>query len=133
MWQSIISAISSPVTQWLKTSGEVKQAKHTRNLAVINNQARLAEDTAQYNHAWEMESLKGNPKWLRVLCFLQIALPLNIAVISPETGNAIWANLDNVPGWYVQLYMIVIGAVWGVHEFKQAAPAVIGSVIKGFK
>lgn len=129
MWDKVFGFLSSPVTQWLKNRGEVKAAEHKRDLAVIDNQARLAASEQEYNHQWEMESLKGNPKWLRIFCFFQIAIPLNISVFNPEAGAAIWANLDLVPPWYVQLYMIVIGSIWGIHEFKNAAPSVIQAVI----
>ena len=77
-----LSFISAPVTQWIKNRGEVKKAEHQRDLAVVNNQARLAESAESHNHDWEMESLKGNSKWLRVFCFIQIALPLNMKSVS---------------------------------------------------
>ena len=129
-WSGVIEAISNPVTQWVKNRGEVKKAKHTRELAIIDNQSRLALSESEYNHNWEMESLRGNSKWLRVICFVQLALPLNISIISPEHGTLIWANLDLVPAWFVQLYAIVIGSIWGIHEMKAVAPHVIGAIAK---
>lgn len=125
----ILKVISAPVTQWIKNRGEIKKAKHTRDIAIINNQARLAQDKQSHNAQWEMESLKGNPKALRIFCFIQLAIPLNVAVISPEHGEAIWANLEQVPGWFVQMYAIVIGSIWGISEFKKAAPSVIGAIL----
>lgn len=132
-FSDIFSGLVAPVTQWVKNRGEIKKAKHLRELAIVENQARLAQSENEFNHDWEMESLKGNSQWLRVICFIQIALPLNVSVIAPEYGNAIWANLESVPPWFVQLYMIVVGSIWGIHEFKKAAPHVIGSVIKMVK
>lgn len=129
MWANILGVIASPITQWVKNRGEIKKAKHTRDLAVIENQARLAASKEEYNAQWEMESLKGNPQALRIFCFIQLALPLNIAVISPEHGELIWANLELVPAWFVQMYMIVIGSIWGISEFKKAAPSVVGAIL----
>ncbi len=126
---SLFDFISAPVTQYLKNSGEVKKARQERKLAIINNQTRLASSEKEYNHEWEMESLQGNSQWLRVICFVQLALPLNISVIWPEKGAAIWTNLEGVPPWFVQLYMIVVGSIWGIHEFKKAAPKIIGAVL----
>lgn len=130
MLRELFGFISAPVTQWVKNRGEKNKAKHERDLAIINNQARLASDKQSHNHQWEMESLKGNSKGLRVICFLQLALPLTITCIWPEKGAEIFTNLKTVPPWFVQLYMIVIGAIWGIHEFKQAAPSVIAAVLK---
>jgi hypothetical protein len=127
--KGVLGFMSAPVTQWITNKGETSKAKHKKNLAIINNQSRLAQSEGEHNHEWEMESLKGNPPWLRVVCFIQIALPLNLSVINPELGESIWAGLAQVPDWYVQLYMIVIGSVWGIHEFKKAAPSVIAAVL----
>ncbi|MEY8198686.1 MAG: hypothetical protein RPS47_05555, partial [Colwellia sp.] len=79
-----ISFISAPVTQWLKNRGEVKAAKHTRKLAVINNQARLATDEQSNNHEWEMANLQDKDNALRWCSFWLFALPIVITVISPE-------------------------------------------------
>ncbi len=129
MLNKILGFISSPVTQYLKNRGEIKKAKHTRDLAVIDNQARLAADKESNNHSWEMESLRGNSQWLRIVCFIQLALPLTITCIWPDRGKEIFVNLEVVPPWFVQLYMIVIGSIWGIHEFKTAAPQVIAAVL----
>lgn len=126
-----LTVLISPVTQWLKNRGEVKAAKHKRELAIIDNQARLAISEQSHNANWEMESLRGNSQVLRLICFIQLAVPITITCITPEHGAAIFSNLERVPDWFVQLYMIVVGAVWGIHEFKQAAPSVIGAVLGG--
>ena len=76
-----------------------------------------------------MESLKGNSKALRVVCFVQFAIPLNISVIWPDVGVEIWTNLDQVPAWFIQVYAIIVGSIWGISEFKSAAPQVIGAIL----
>ena len=128
-WLGVFDFISKPVTQYIKNRGEIKKAKHTRDLSIIENQARLAQDKESNNHSWEMESLKGNSQYLRIVCFIQLALPLTITCIWPEKGKEIFTNLEVVPAWFVQMYMIVIGSIWGIHEFKSAAPAVIAAVL----
>jgi len=125
----VLDFIAKPVTQYLKNYGEINKAKHDRDLAIIENQSRLAADRETYNHQWELESLKGNSHYLRIACFIQLALPLTITCVWPEKGQDIFRNLEAVPQWFVQLYMIVIGSVWGIHEFKSAAPQVIGAAL----
>lgn len=127
---STLNFLSAPVTQWVKNRGEVNAAEHTRDLAIISNQARLAQSEETHNHEWEMQSLKGNSRWLRLVCFLQFALPITITCLSPETGKEVFTNLGFVPPWFVQTYMIIVGSIWGIHEFKQAAPAVISAVLR---
>lgn len=128
-WLGLFDFLSKPVTQYIKNRGEIKKAKHNRDLSIIENQARLAQDKESNNHSWEMESLKGNSQYLRIVCFIQLALPLTITCIWPEQGKEIFSNLESVPPWFVQMYMIVIGSIWGIHEFKAAAPQVIAAVL----
>ena len=128
-WLSLFDFISKPATQYIKNRGEIKKAEHTRDLAIIENQARLAQDKQTHNNQWEMESLKGNSHYLRIVCFIQLALPLTITCIWPEQGKEIFTNLEVVPPWFVQMYMIVIGSIWGIHEFKSAAPSVIAAIL----
>lgn len=129
----IFDFISKPITQLIKNRGEIKKAKHVRDLSIIDNQARLAQDKESNNHSWEMESLKGNSQYLRIVCFIQLALPLTITCIWPDKGREIFDNLAVVPPWFVQMYMIVIGSIWGIHEFKSAAPQVIAAVLSRTK
>jgi len=132
-WTGLVEAVSKPFTQWFKNKGDIKKAKHKLELAIIDNQSRLALSEAEYNHQWEMESLKGNSQYLRIFCFVQFAVPLMISVVSPEHGAAIWTNLDLVPAWFVKVYIIMVGAIWGIHEFKQVAPSIIGEIGSRFK
>jgi hypothetical protein len=127
-----LSFISAPITQWIKNRGEEKAAKHTRKLAVINNQARLATDTQSNNHEWEMANLQDKDNALRWCSFWLFALPIVITVISPEWGAKIFTNLKIVPEWFVQTLIAMIGGIWGMTELKKAAPQFI-SAIQGLR
>ena len=122
---AILGFISSPITRWLENRGEVKAAEHTRNLAVINNQARLASDKESHNHEWEMASLKNQDGALRLFSFCIFALPILITVISPEYGAVIFNNLELVPEWFKTVFISMIGGIWGIVELKKAIPQVI--------
>lgn len=123
-----LSFIAAPVTQWLKNKGEEKAAKHTRKLAVINNQARLATDIQSNNHEWEMANLQDKDNALRWCSFWLFALPIVITVISPEFGAKIFTNLKIVPEWFVQTLIAMIGGIWGMTELKKAAPQFIAAI-----
>ena len=127
---AILDFISNPLTQWFKNKGEVSTAKHVRDLAVINNQARLASDTESHNHEWEMASLKNQDTSLRWCSFWLFALPILITVISPEYGAVIWANLNLVPQWFVTVFISMIGGIWGIVELKKAIPQILAAVKK---
>ena len=130
-WPGFFDFISSPLTQWIKNRGEVKIAKHTRTLAVINNQARLASDIQSNNHEWEMASLQNQDTSLRWCSFWLFALPILITVISPEYGAVIWVNLELVPEWFVTVFIAMIGGIWGIVELKKAIPQITAAFKKG--
>lgn len=117
--------ISAPLTQWFSNRGEVSAAKHTRELAVINNQARLASSEESHNHEWEMASLKNQDTSLRWCSFWLFATPILVTVIWPEKGAAIWTNLELVPQWFVTVFISMIGGIWGIVELKKAIPAIL--------
>jgi len=127
---SLFSFLSAPVTEIIKNRGEVKAAKHKRELAVINNQARLASDEQSHNHEWEMASLKNQDTSLRWCSFWLFALPILITVISPEYGAVIWENLALVPQWCVTVFISMIGGIKGIVELKKAIPQIAASFKK---
>lgn len=126
--KAFFSFISEPIVQWQKNRAAEKQAKHNRNMAVINNQARLASDTQSNNHEWEMASLQDKDNALRWCSFWLFALPIIITVIWPEHGNGIWSNLALVPKWFVQTFVAMIGGIWGIVELKKAAPQFLAAI-----
>lgn len=133
MITEILSFISSPVTEYIKGRREIKKAKHDRELAVINNQTRLAASEKEYNHEWEMQSLKGNSKGLRFFCFLQFSIPIMITCVWPEKGKEIFQNLEAIPEGFMSLYTLMIASIWGISELKNAAPAIVGGLIKSVR
>lgn len=122
------SWISKPITALINGVVEIKKAKHTRKLAVINNQARLATDEQSNNHEWEMANLQDKDNALRWCSFWLFALPIVITVISPEWGAKIFTNLEIVPEWFVQTLIAMIGGIWGMTELKKAAPQFIAAI-----
>ena len=125
----LLQSLSAPITKWLSNSGELSLAKHARDLALINNQARLASDKETNNAAWEMSSLKETGRLLRVLCFFIFTAPIIITVISPSSGADIWTNLDLVPEWFMQLFFYMFAGIWGVAELKENVPSIVGALV----
>ena len=128
MIKEIFSFISAPVTQYLKNRGEKNKAKHERDIAIINNQASLAQDKASNNHEWEMANLQDKDKGLRWISFTLFTLPIVITVIDPEAGTKIWTSLKVVPEHFLAIYYTMIGGVWGIASLKNAVPQLIAGL-----
>ena len=133
-WISILTPIlgflTEPVKGYFKNRKELKLAKHTRDLAVINNQARLAQDKQSNNHAWEMASLQDKDKFLRYLSFFLFTSPILIAVGSPETATELFERLKEIPSWLLQIWFYMIAGVWGIASIKDSVPQIIASFRK---
>lgn len=121
-----IGGIFAPITTAIDYYGQIKLAEKNRDLAVINNQARLAQSTTDNNHDWEMQSIRDKDKALRFFSYSMFTAPILITVISPEQGAAIFQNLENVPPWLVQTWVAINGAVWGIASLKNVVPQFVG-------
>ena len=130
MLGKILSFISKPITQYLKNRGEVKKAKHTRDIAIIDNQARLASDKQNNNHSWEMASLQDKDKWLRWFSFFLFTTPIILVVVSPEHGELVFVRLKEVPDWMLTIWFSMISGVWGISALKDAVPQLIAGFRK---
>lgn len=119
---AFIGGLFAPLTTWLENRGKLKQAELDRDLAVINNQAKLVQSGVDNNHNWEMQSLQDKDKTLRFFSYSMFTAPILITVISPEHGAAIFKNLESVPPWLVQTWIAINGGVWGIASLKNIVP-----------
>lgn len=123
-----LGGIFAPITTAIDYYGQIKLAEKNRDLAVINNQARLAQSTTDNNHDWEMQSIRDKDKTLRFFSYSMFTAPILITVVSPEQGAAIFQNLENVPQWLVQTWVAINGAVWGISSLKNVVPQFVGQL-----
>ena len=128
MLQAILGLGSSVVT----AVTEKQQAKHKRELAIIDNEARLALSENEANSAWEMAQLQDKDKFLRWFSYSMFTAPILVTVISPEHGKQIFENLEHAPSWLVEVFIALNGAVWGLSSLKNVVPSIVGQ-IKGNK
>ena len=130
MWGEVLGFISKPITTWIQGRNEINVAKHQRDLAVINNQARLATEKQEYNAAWEMASLQDKDKGLRWFSFILFTFPIVIMVVAPNYGLEVFARLESVPEWMMQIWFYMISGVWGIAILKDAVPQIVAGFRK---
>ncbi len=88
--------------------------------AVADNKIRLAQSEQTHNQAWEMAQLEDKDRFLRRLSFILSSAPMIVAIVEPEAvQNYFNVVLASMPQWYINTYMVIIGAIWGVSEFKK--------------
>ena len=140
MLGGIISGVAAVGKQWLSNQAEKTKAKHTLDVAEINNRARLMESASENNHDWEMASLRASGLGLKWASFSLFALPIIFTVAAPFfDGNAavaeMWLNFERVPEGWMKIYYAITGGIWGIATLKDmgATPAALISSVKQIK
>jgi hypothetical protein len=88
--------------------------------AITKNKIRLALNEQTNNQAWEMAQIEGKDKFLRRVSFFMLSAPFMVAIVAPESVSDYFTiALAAMPEWYQWMYMSIIGAVWGISEFKK--------------
>lgn len=127
---SIISPVTSIITSLIDRKREKTKARHDRDLAVINNQARLASSKAEFNHSWEMASLKDKDVFLRNLSFILFTSPVLIAVLAPVYAAEMFTNLKQIPEWLLHIWFYMISGVWGIATLKDSVTEIVHNIRK---
>ncbi len=126
----LIRGIVGIAGSYFKRKSEKTTAKHKRDLAVINNQARLAMSEKEFNHQWEMANLQDKDDFLRNISFFLFTSPIIIVVIWPEYGTQMFERLNTVPEWLLQIWFYMIAGVWGIAALKNNVSEIISNMRK---
>lgn len=120
-----LSLLIDPIKSFFTNRKELAMAKHTRDLAILQSQAKLAEDKQSFDHAWEMASLQDKDKGLRYLSFFMFTSPIIITVLAPVYGFELFERLELVPEWILQIWFYMIAGIWGLASLKDTVPQII--------
>lgn len=130
----IFAAIFSLFSGWVKGKQELQKVKIDVERALEENKARLLRDEASYNSAWEQAQLVDKDLLIRRICFCIFSAPFVIAYFDPQAiANYFTTALAVIPHWYIQTYVSIVGAVWGISALKNVAPSLIGGIKQALK
>lgn len=128
-----LKAVLSPVSEVIGFYRDKKQAEHNRDMAVINSQAKQAENAQTFESAWELANLKDNDKTLRRVSYVMFSSPIFLAALAPERAETMIDNINRLPPWMIETFIGINGAVWGIASLKKVVPDVITSVRAALK
>lgn len=117
----VATALIGAASSWWTKRCDMKEAEFRTALAIEENRARLAADQMQYNHEWEMASLKSIPKGLKYASFCMFAGPVLMSMLAPFCDielQKMWDSLNAVPEYWRQGFTCITGAIWGVAQLK---------------
>lgn len=124
----LFGALLSPFKSFFEKKKDIALAKHERDMAILQSQARIAQDKLAFDHAWEMASLQDKDKGLRYLSFIMFTSPILVAVVSPLHGVELFDRLELVPDWILQIWFYMIAGIWGIASLKDTVPQIIQSM-----
>lgn len=128
---ALISGGIGLVRDWFQNKREQVKADHEITLAEKQNRARLLRDEQSNNHDWEMANLADKDRFMRRASFVLFSLPFLWAMFdAPAVKEYFDTALEAMPQWYVQLYLVIIGGVWGVAALKNNLASLFNAVRK---
>lgn len=120
MLAGLVTLFGGLASEWLADWRQSRENQRQVKKAVTENRIRLAQSEQSHNQAWEMAALEGGDKWLRRVSFFLLSFPLVWAGFDPESARAYFSEaLGVLPDWYTGAYIGVLGAIWGLSEFKR--------------
>ena len=118
----------------IKGGFDLVMARQKTKAKKEENTQRLLENKDGNNHEWEMASLVDKDRWLRRVSFALFSIPFVVGVFNPEAVSRYFeVALAAVPEWYIQIYVTMVGGVWGVSALKNALPGLVGGVAKAVR
>src|SRR6185503_405699 len=90
------------------------QAKADLDLQVEKDKLALSTTMAQAAVTSEQNKLAATSQGFKTFSYCLLTLPILIVCIYPAGGKDIFSNLSLIPSWYAQLYVAVVGVIWGL-------------------
>lgn len=118
---ALITFLTGMAGQWVADWQAKRQNQRDIERATTENRIRLAAQAETHNEEWEMRALEGRDVWLRRASFAAWSFPLLWAYLDPTAAAAYFRDaLGALPAWYVNGYLGITGAIWGLSELKAA-------------
>ena len=128
MFSLILEGVKT-VFGWAKDKAK---AKHDRNMAQINNEARLLQSRETNNAKWEMAQLNDKDKFIRICAFLLFASPVLAYWISPELGARVQEGWNQLTPMQADVLRGICLAVFGIKKFSEGLGSTVAALRQGW-
>lgn len=123
----IAKAISEPIVAYNERRKEKQKAEHEMQMAEYAFKTQLIMNRESHNQAWEIEALKGPRKRgpMQWVSFIVLGAPFVVAWFNPALVALYFTqSLAVIPLWYQQMFVAIIGVIWGIANLKNAAEGI---------
>jgi hypothetical protein len=131
MWPiiaSIFSGLTGPIGEYFKTKAQIAATEQQTKLEVRRAELTMATEMAKANVEQSKAQLAATSQAFKAFSYTFLTLPIIIVCIYPTLGKEIFENLGLIPVWYAQLYVAVIGVIWGLPIASTAVSGIFSAV-----
>lgn len=134
MWAALLPLIANifgekgPLGQYFKAKSDIALATQQAQLEVKKAELTMATEVAKANVEQSKNQLAATSQGFKVFSYAILTLPVIIVCIYPALGKDIFANLSLIPSWYAQLYVAVVGVIWGLPIASSAVSGIFSAV-----
>jgi len=118
----------SPVGEYLKTKAQTSIAIAQTQLEVRKAEITMATEIAKANVEQSKAQLSATSQGFKIFSYAILTLPVLIVCFSPAHGKELFNNLAVIPVWYAQLYVAVVGVIWGLPIASSAVSGIFSAV-----
>lgn len=124
---SLFTGIPGIVGDYFKKKQEIEETKLNVELALQQANIDLAKETAKAQMQLATTMVGATSPKFKYLTFIMWFGPFVLGVLWPKMASEVFANLGNMPEWYVQSCMLIMFTVWGI----SVASPVVNSIFSG--
>ncbi len=131
MWAilgTIFSGLTGPIGEYFKAKAQIAAAENQTKLEVKRAELTMATEIAKANVEQSKAQLAATSQAFKAFSYTFLTLPIIIVCIAPALGKEIFANLGLIPVWYSQLYVAVVGVIWGLPIASSAVSGIFNSI-----
>lgn len=134
MWAMFIPLISSmlgengPLGQYFKTKAQTVLATQQAQLEIKKAEITMATEVAKANVLQSQNQLAATSQTFKAFSYALLTIPIIIVCIAPAYGKDIFNHLALIPVWYAQLYVAVVGVIWGLPIASSAVSGIFSAV-----
>ena len=131
---NVFKLLLNTISFTLNNSIAIYQEKQKAKLEIQKMKTRLASQKDFYNSEQQLNQLEGKSSALQRLCFVILLAPFFWGIIDPAGVQTYFkVVVDPLPDWYVEMVVVIIGAVWGITQLGGGVGRGIGTVIDTLK
>lgn len=134
MWMMLLPLVTAifgengPLGQYLKTKAAKQQSDADLALQIQKDKMQLSSILAQAAVDSEKNKLAATSQTFKAFSYTILTLPVLIVCVFPDWGKDIFENLSIIPVWYAQLYVAIVGVIWGLPIAASAVGGIFSAV-----